>query len=215
MNKTLLINSHPNWTNENTYSSKLQKKFLALYKERFGDENLTVINIYDTDIPKIEKNSLIDVWNKQQNNEILTESEKEVSLQSSSLLDEFKDHKRIVIVLPLHNFNIPSKLKDYLDNILIARETFKYTESGSVGLMSDDRNLLIIQSSGSIYTNNDRYSPLEFSYYYLKEMFENIMGFNETYIARAQGTTIQPIDEQQILSDAVNDLEDVFPKFYK
>lgn len=80
--------------------------------------------------------------------------------------------------------------------------------------MSNDRNLLIIQSSGSIYINNDRYSPLEFSYYYLKEMLENIMGFHETYIARAQGTTIQPIDEQQILSDAVNDLEDVFPKFY-
>lgn len=80
LNKTLLINSHPNWTNENTYSSKLQKKFLALYKERFGDENLTVINIYDTDIPKIEKNSLIDVWNKQQNNEILTESEKVLML---------------------------------------------------------------------------------------------------------------------------------------
>ncbi|MGO4941529.1 hypothetical protein ACTQ5R_02585 [Ruoffia tabacinasalis] len=56
---------------------------------------------------------------------------------------------------------------------------------------------------------------MEFSYYYLKEMLENIMGFHETYIARAQGTTIQPIDEQQILSDAVNDLEDVFPKFYK
>lgn len=81
--------------------------------------------------------------------------------------------------------------------------------------MSNDRNLLIIQSSGSIYINNDRYSPLEFSYYYLKEMLENIMGFHETYIARSQGTTIQPIDEQQILSDAVNDLEDVFPKFYK
>lgn len=81
--------------------------------------------------------------------------------------------------------------------------------------MSNNRNLLIIQSSGSIYTNNVRYKPSEFSYYYQKEMFENITGFNETYIARAQGTTIQPIDEQQILSDAVNDLEDVFLKCYK
>ncbi|RNM43564.1 FMN-dependent NADH-azoreductase, partial [Staphylococcus aureus] len=33
----------------------------------------------------------------------------------------------------LHNFNITSRLKDYIDNIMIARETFKYIEEGSVG----------------------------------------------------------------------------------
>ncbi|VED63897.1 NAD(P)H-dependent oxidoreductase [Staphylococcus delphini] len=34
---------------------------------------------------------------------------------------------------PLHNFNVTSRLKDYIDNILIARQTFKYTSDGSVG----------------------------------------------------------------------------------
>ena len=95
------------------------------------------------------------------------------------LLNQFKANHRIVILTPLHNFNITSRLKDYIDNIMIARETFKYTEDGSVGLMTDDYKALLLQASGGVYTNDDRYTPLEFSYYYLKEMFKEIMGFDE------------------------------------
>ncbi len=56
--------------------------------------------------------------------------------------------------------------------------------------------------------NDNRYMPLEFSYYYLKE----IMGFDEFYIARAQGTPVSPEDE--ILDAANKDLNNVFDAFY-
>ena len=95
---------------------------------------------------------------------------------------------------------------------MIARETFKYTEDGSVGLMTDDYKALLLQASGGVYTNDDRYTPLEFSYYYLKEMFKEIMGFDEFYIARAQGTSVLPEDE--ILDLANKDLNNVFDAFY-
>ncbi len=131
---------------------------------------------------------------------------------SAFLLNQFKANHRIVILTPLHNFNITSRLKDYIDNIMIARETFKYTEDGSVGLMTDDYKALLLQASGGVYTNDDRYTPLEFSYYYLKEMFKEIMGFDEFYIARAQGTSVLPEDE---ILDATNkDLNNVFDAFY-
>ncbi|MGX0277930.1 FMN-dependent NADH-azoreductase [Staphylococcus haemolyticus] len=44
---------------------------------------------------------------------------------SAFLLNQFKANHLIVILIPLHNFNITSRLKDYIDNIMIARETFK------------------------------------------------------------------------------------------
>ena len=131
---------------------------------------------------------------------------------SAFLLNQFKANHRIVILTPLHNFNITSRLKDYIDNIMIARETFKYTEDGSVGLMTDDYKALLLQASGGVYTNDDRYTPLEFSYYYLKEMFKEIMGFYEFYISRAQGTSVLPEDE--ILDAANKDLNNVFDAFY-
>ena len=81
----------------------------------------------------------------------------------SEILQQFKSANTYIIVLPLHNFNIPSKLKDYMDNIMIARETFKYTENGSVGHLKDGRKMLVIQASGSIYTNNDWYTEVDYS----------------------------------------------------
>lgn len=185
---TLIINAHPDFENENSFSFKLKEMFLDKYKESFSIENLEIINLYDMVIPRIDRKELLSIWDKKRSNSELTEKELELSIISDDLLKQFKNANRIVIVSPLHNFNITSQLKDYIDNILIARETFKYTENGSVGLMTNNYKALLLQASGSIYTNNDRYTSLEFSYQYLKGMFEEIMGFDNLYIVRAQGT---------------------------
>lgn len=186
--------------------------FLEAYGQLYPNEQPEVLNLYDIQLPRIEKNQLLNVWHKQREGEKLSEVEELISTKTSELLQQFKAYKRIVIISPLHNFNITSRLKDYIDNIMIARETFKYTESGSVGLMTDNYKALYLQASGSIYTNDDRYKLLDFSYHYLKAMFEDIMGFEEFYVVRAQGTAILP--ENDILNDAKLDLKQVLSSFY-
>ena len=209
---TLIINAHPDFENENSFSFKLKEMFLDKYKESFSRENLEIINLYNMVIPRIVRKELLSIWDKKHSNSELTEKELELSIISDDLLKQFKNANRIVIVSPLHNFNITSQLKDYIDNILIARETFKYTENGSVGLMTNNHKALLLQASGSIYTNNDRYTSLEFSYQYLKGMFEEIMGFDNLYIVRAQGTAI--LNEKEVLKDAEQELSRNFAKFY-
>ncbi|WP_085062915.1 FMN-dependent NADH-azoreductase [Staphylococcus haemolyticus] len=209
---TLLINAHPDFNNESTYTAKLKNLFLDKYKTTFPNEEIEELNLYDINVPRIEGDQLLNVWNKQSLGESLSDDETKIADMSAFLLNQFKANHRIIILTPLHNFNITSRLKDYIDNIMIARETFKYTEDGSVGLMTDDYKALLLQASGGVYTNDDRYTPLEFSYYYLKEMFKEIMGFDEFYIARAQGTSVLPEDE--ILDAANKDLNNVFDAFY-
>ncbi|MGS5450341.1 FMN-dependent NADH-azoreductase [Staphylococcus aureus] len=206
------INAHPDFNNESTYTAKLKNLFLDKYKTTFPNEEIEELNLYDINVPRIEGDQLLNVWNKQSLGESLSDDETKIADMSAFLLNQFKANHRIVILTPLHNFNITSRLKDYIDNIMIARETFKYTEDGSVGLMTDDYKALLLQASGGVYTNDDRYTPLEFSYYYLKEMFKEIMGFDEFYIARAQGTSVLPEDE--ILDAANKDLNNVFDAFY-
>lgn len=97
---------------------------------------------------------------------------------------------------------------------MIAREVYRYTESGSVGLMTDDYRVLYLQSSGSIYTNQDRYTPLEFSTNYLREMFENIMAFDQFYVARAQGTDLLGADKEQIFTTAQEEVDSILDVFF-
>lgn len=96
------------------------------------------------------------------------------------------------------------KLKDYIDNIIIPRETYKYIENGSVGLLKDGRSLLVIQGSGSIYTNNDWYTEVEYSHKYLKSMF-NFLGIEDYQIIRAQGTVIR--NREVVLEEAYKDAD--------
>lgn len=210
--KTLLINAHPDYQNNNSFSATLQEKFLDKYAVRFSNDDLTILNLYATDIPRIEQDELLGIWKKQADNLPLTEAELALAKQSQALLEQFKDHHRIVIVSPLHNFNVTSRMKDYIDNILIARETFKYTENGSVGLMTDDYQVLLLLASGSIYTNQDRYTTLDFAPNYIRGIFQEIMGFDAFHLVRAQGTAVRSKEEILAETDAI--LNKAFSEFY-
>ncbi len=161
MSKLLVINAHPEFDSTTSVSLVGLRNFMDFYQEENSDEEIIEqINLYDDYIPQLDK-TIFAAWNKQANNEKLTDEELHAISRMHELVQQFKSANKYVIAYPLHNFNVPSKLKDYMDNILIARETFKYTENGSVGLLNDGRSMVIIQGSGSIYTNNDWYTEVE------------------------------------------------------
>lgn len=149
--------------------------------------------------------TVLSAWDKAGKGEELTSDEQKVTERMTEVLKQFKSAKTYVIVLPLHNFNIPSKLKDYMDNIMIARETFKYTDTGSVGLLKDGRRMLVIQASGSIYTNDDWYEEVEYSNKYLKSMF-NFLGIEDYQIIRVQGTAL--LSPEDVLQKANKEVEE-------
>lgn len=213
--KTLIINAQPDFRNGDHYSIKLQQLFLKKFQIAFPNETVDLINLYDMEIPQLTTDQLLGIWEKQANHITLNDEEKRIFQINQDLIQQFKSHHRIVIASPLHNFNVTSKMKDYIDNILVAHETFKYTAAGSVGLMTDNYKAMLLQASGSIYTNNDRYTPLEFSRMYLQGIFEELMGFDKFSIVRAQGLQTNGVDVNEAMAQAKNDLDVEFNKFYE
>jgi FMN-dependent NADH-azoreductase len=205
MNKTLIINAHPKIDDTSSVSLQVFNHFLKAYKGLIHDsEVIEQINLYSEVVPMIDK-TVLSAWEKQRKEQELTSQEQKVTERMSEILQQFKSANTYVIVLPLHNFNIPSKLKDYMDNILIARETFKYTENGSVGLLNDGRRMLVIQASGSIYTNNDWYTEVDYSQKYLRSMF-NFLGIEDYQIIRAQGSAL--LEPNEVLQKAYKEAEE-------
>lgn len=213
--KTLIINAQPDYRNGEHYSIKLQQIFLKKFQTSFPNETVDLINLYGMKIPQLTTDELLGIWEKQANQITLNSEEKQIFQINQDLIQQFKEHHRIVIVSPLHNFNVTSRMKDYIDNIFIAHETFKYTEQGSVGLMTDDYRVMLLQASGSIYTNNDRYTPLEFSRMYLQGIFQELMGFDKFSIVRAQGLQTSRVDVSEAMQQAKVDLDKNFEEFYK
>ena len=61
-----------------------------------------------------------------------------------AVLEEFLASDIVVIGAPMYNFTIPSQLKAWLDRILVAGKTFKYSEKGAVGLAGNKRVIIAV-----------------------------------------------------------------------
>lgn len=67
---------------------------------------------------------------------------------SESLIAEVQAADTLVITCPIYNFGVSSALKAWIDQICRAGQTFNYTESGPVGLLSGKRAYIIVTSGG-------------------------------------------------------------------
>jgi FMN-dependent NADH-azoreductase len=78
----------------------------------------------------------------------------------SSVLDEFLAADTVVIGAPMYNFTLPTQLKAWLDRILLAGKTFRYTENGPEGLAGGKR-VVIALARGGFYNTGSPAAALE------------------------------------------------------
>jgi FMN-dependent NADH-azoreductase len=107
----------------------------------------------------------------------------------TSVLDEFLAADTIVIGAPMYNFTLPTQLKAWIDRILIAGRTFRYTESGPVGLAKGKR-VIVALARGGIYSEGSPAAALEHLESYLRGVF-NFIGIEPEFVA-ADGLNISP-----------------------
>jgi FMN-dependent NADH-azoreductase len=106
---------------------------------------------------------------------------------TEALLEEFLSADVIVIGAPMYNFTIPSQLKAWLDRILQAGRTFRYTENGPVGL-AGGRQVIIASSRGGIYSQGPD-AENDFQERYLRAVF-SLIGIDDVTVIRAEGVAM-------------------------
>jgi len=68
--------------------------------------------------------------------------------ESDELIAELRAADTIVLGLPMYNFGVPSTLKAYFDHVARAGVTFKYTQSGPVGLLQGKKAYVVATRGG-------------------------------------------------------------------
>jgi FMN-dependent NADH-azoreductase len=89
------------------------------------------------------------------NGDDLSDELKQIVELSDSLIAELNQADTIVIAAPMYNFMIPTQLKNYFDLIARAGVTFKYTETGPVGLI-DNKKVVVLTTRGGIHKDTPR-----------------------------------------------------------
>ena len=89
---------------------------------------------------------------------------------SEELIAEVNAADIIVIGAPMYNFSITSTLKTWIDHVARAGVTFKYTETGPVGLIQG-KKVYVFTSRGGVYSEGPA----------------KVMDFHETYLRAVLG----------------------------
>ena len=78
-----------------------------------------------------------------------TEAARAALAVSDGLVAELRAADILVIGVPVYNFGVPAALKAWIDQVARARETFRYTADGPLGLLQGKRAILVVASGGT------------------------------------------------------------------
>ena len=120
---------------------------------------------------------------------------------SQATLAEFLAADIVVIGAPMYNFTVPTQLKAWIDRVLIAGKTFKYTEKGPQGLVGDKQVILAI-SRGGLYGAGAPAAAAEHLETYLRTVF-GFIGVANPEVIVAEGMLLGPEQRDRAVSGAL------------
>jgi FMN-dependent NADH-azoreductase len=108
----------------------------------------------------------------------------------------------LVIGVPMYNFTIPTQLKAWIDRVAVAGKTFRYTETGPVGLLPAGKKAFLATSSGGFYSGESPAKFLEHAESYLRGVLA-LMGLKDVTVFRAEGIGLGPDARKRAIDDAL------------
>jgi FMN-dependent NADH-azoreductase len=126
--------------------------------------------------------------------------QKEIA-DSDAVLQEFLDADTVVIGAPMYNFGIPSQLKAWIDRILVAGKTFRYSAAGPEGL-AGNKQIIIAISRGGFYGPGTAAASMEHLETYLRGVF-GFIGVTAPEIIVAEGLLTGPEQREKAMRDAL------------
>ena len=197
--KILQILAHPDYDNKNRISNLLAKLGEEELRKKYN--NITTLNLYDPKcyIPVMDKH-MFNYDDKE-----LTKEEEADKIRQEELLNIWKNSDYVFIYMPLHNFNVVSKFKDFIDNIVIVNETFKCEIETMVGLDNTNKQVTFVITSGGEFNSHIQYVNLDFAVQYVRGVF-SVIGINKVKIIRSQGLDLVHNDKQAIVENTKEEL---------
>ncbi len=123
-------------------------------------------------------------------------AQQSVVAYSDSLIDELKRADVIVLGLPMYNFGVPSQLKAYFDHIARVGITFRYSETGPVGLLTG-KKAYVFATRGGFYAG----TPMDTQTAYVRD-FLRFLGITDVEFVYAEGLAVSPQSKEAGLAKA-------------
>jgi FMN-dependent NADH-azoreductase len=199
MKNILVINS--SISGANGHSTKLVQHLLA----QLPQAQVTEIDLSAKPLPHLEM-AEIGAWMTPAADR--SAEQQALAAYSDDLIAKVQAADAVVFGVPMYNFALPSQLKALLDRLARAGVTFKYTETGSVGLLQD-KPVIFALARGGVYANTPADSQVPFL-----KIFFNFIGLTQLHFVYAEGLNMGPEAAEQSITAAQQQLTELAKQLF-
>lgn len=193
MNTILQVNSSLH--SGDGQSTRLADEFVAALRAKNPDTKLIVRDLAREPVPHLDAERFgAFVAGKEKRRP----EQQAVVDYSDALIAELQSADVIVLGLPMYNFGVPSQLKAWIDHIARAGITFRYTEKGSIGLLTG-KKAYVFATRGGQYAG----TPADSTTTYVRQLLA-FLGITEVEFVYAENLAIDEQSRQKALLGAQN-----------
>lgn len=197
MAKLLYIQASPR--KQRSKSTQVAAAFLESYKQANPSDTIETINVFEEDLPSFDGLTVQAKYTILHGKEH-TPEERQAWDGVEKVVAQFKDADKYIISLPMWNFSIPYRLKQYIDILVQPGYTFTVGENGYEGLVKD-KPIVVIYACGGAYPEGTEAAAFDMQKKYM-ELILGFMGFENIRSIVVEPTLQGEPDELQSILDA-------------
>jgi FMN-dependent NADH-azoreductase len=175
MSHVLYIKSSPR--GDRSYSCTVADALVEAYSQTHPDDEITTLDVFYDDLPAFDFEAATAKY-KVMHGKDHTEQEKKVWDRIVSVIQDFKAADKYVLAVPMWNFSIPYRLKQYIDILVQPGHTFSVTEDGQYEGLVKGKPAAIVYSRGGAYPPDSEMQAFDLQTKYL-ELILNFMGVTD------------------------------------
>ncbi len=184
MAKVLYIQASPR--GERSYSTAAAEAFLASYREKNPNDEIQKISLFDKELPPFDGHALQAKYNIM-HGEQHSEEDRAAWRAVEAIIEDFKSADKYVLAVPMWNFNIPYRLKHYIDILVQPTYTFRVTEEGAYEGLVTGKPMFIACSRGGAYSEGTGAEAFDHQVPYLRTIL-GMIGFTDPSILLLEPT---------------------------
>ena len=205
MKKIIYIEASPR--KKRSHSINIANEYLDKVKENDSSIEIKTIDLWSMDLPEFT-GDMMDAKYAVINGTDPSDAQKNAWSKVTEIFNEFADADHYVFSVPMWNFNIPYKLKHFIDIVTQPGLSWSYTpDDGYKGLMGG-RTATVIYASGDGYSEGTGFESYDLQKPYIN-LWLTFIGFDKIEKVITDRTLFEPEEAEKRASDVALKLANI------
>jgi FMN-dependent NADH-azoreductase len=195
-----------------SHSVAVADGFVESYRQTHPNDEIQTVDIFQKSLPVFDLAAVTAKY-KIMHGQNHSEQDRRVWAEVVSVIEEFKSADKYVLAVPMWNFSIPYRLKQYIDILVQPTCTFSVTEDGSYQGLVKDKPIFIAYARGGEYKSGSDSEAFDLQKRYL-ELILAFIGFSNIHSVVVEPTLAAGTDvAKQRQDEAVKKAREMATQF--